>query len=157
MGEVALTPLDAEALDALAAILAHRALRVDLFGGRADIGHAAAVAIWRAPLAQGDARLAARDAADGRIVGGVGVVRDELVFFVDPARQRLGWGGGVVRALLRLRQEQGLWPRLRAWTLRDNHAARAALAAAGFRDAGLLRNPPGSPVLVAYDCGEPGR
>ena len=149
----AVTPEDAAALGAM---LADRDLRWRLYGGEPGIDADQARARWLAPCAGDDARFAIRCVDEQRVVGGIGVVGGELAFFVDPSRQGRGYGVAAIRALLQLRTQRGAWPGLHARTLRENLAARAALAASGFLEAGLARPARGRPASVVWRLADDG-
>jgi RimJ/RimL family protein N-acetyltransferase len=142
----------AEAIVAWQSALGDPALRTALFGGRGRIDVESALARWTSPPEPGNTRLALRCIASATIVGGIGVVAEELSFFVDPAWQGRGHGRAALEALLRWRNERNLWPRLRARTVRENIAARRALQGAGFREHGIEHRAHGLPVLVHYRC-----
>ena len=146
---VVLDSLDVQSTVFLADMLADPGLRASLFGGHGRIDAVHAERIWSRAV-DDETRWLVRCAESRRIVGGIGVVREEVSFFVRSDLQGQGYGRASLAALLQLRQTLGVWPGLSAWTVRENRAARRAFQAAQWRELGLRRQSGGLPTLVHY-------
>ena len=90
--------------------------------------------------------MAVVEAASGRAVGLVVVMlRPQarvagLGYWVVPGARRRGLAGAAVRLVVPWALPALDLQRLEAWVVPDNLASRAVLAAAGFREEGLLRS-----------------
>ncbi|EIL88743.1 GNAT family N-acetyltransferase [Rhodanobacter spathiphylli] len=146
---VTLDSLDAQSRVFLADMLDDPVLRASLFGGSGHISAWHAERIWSHAV-DDETRWLVRCVESQRIVGGIGVVREEVRLFVRSDLQGQGYGRASLAALLQLRQTLGVWPNLSAWTVRENRAARLAFEAAHWRELGLRRQGGGLPTLVHY-------
>ena len=148
---ITLEPIEGDLKRAIAALLEDRPLRAALYGGRGNVAEAHAIAAWCGARAPGSLRLAARCPELGQVVGAIGLVGDELSYFIARPRWSSGFGSAMLGALLRPRGEASAARRLFARVARENVASRRLLDAAGFAERGLEVRPGGLPPGIRYE------
>jgi RimJ/RimL family protein N-acetyltransferase len=148
---ITLEPIEGDARRAVAALLEDRPLRAALYGGRGNVAEADAISAWCGARVRGTLRLAAHCPELDEVVGAVGLVGDELSYFVARAHWRSGYGSAMLGALLRPCGESSGTRRLFARVARDNVASRRLLEAAGFAERGLEVRPGGLSPEIRYE------
>jgi len=124
-----------------------------LHAGVGGVSAEAAAKVWAGPgdAAEGVVRLSARSRETTEVVGGVGLSRGELSFFVARALWGQGYGTAMVRAFLQQADERMGLVVLLARIQRENLASRRLVERVGFRFCGLERRPDGLPFVLRYE------
>lgn len=130
----------------LAAMLADRQLRGDLYGGCTRTSAECACRHWLDAAQPG--RWAAVDPERLEVLGALALQHGELSYFVSPLRRGRGHGLAMLQALLA--QPANARQPLFARVLRENLASRRLLHAAGFVEAGIETRHGSGPCRVLY-------
>jgi RimJ/RimL family protein N-acetyltransferase len=150
---VALEAITRETASMLAEILADQSVRSLLYAGVRGVSAEMAGRLWAEEQGGGgdEVRRAALCRATRSVVGGVGVCRGELSFFVARARWGQGYGHAMVRAFLEQLEVDPRAPPLVARVQRENLPSRCIVERLGFELRRLERRPDGLPSAFRYE------